>query len=168
MERHHCCNSDCHPFAQTFQEMEFDRGIWSCAIYDKQDRLLHLLQRGADVNEQDKFGYTALHYAARNGRLEICNILLKNGADITIATRSGGATALHRAAFSGHLDIVKLLCSYAKDDIASLLDSDGQTCLHSAARGKQSSVYQWLLSEHPELYPITDKNNETAEDFLQH
>lgn len=46
-------------------------------------------------------GYTALHYASRNGHLEICKYLIENGANIDARTRSGQATALHRACAAG-------------------------------------------------------------------
>lgn len=49
----------------------------------------------------DNAGYTALHYAARNGFIEICKILLQNGANIDAQTKSANATPLHKAAASG-------------------------------------------------------------------
>ncbi|VDN96129.1 unnamed protein product [Rodentolepis nana] len=161
----HCCNGGCHPLAQSLQEMEFERGIWGCAINNQKERLFRLIEQGTDVNAQDKYGFTALHYAARNGNREICVMLLKFGADISVPTRNGGSTPLHRAAFMGHLDIVKLMCSYADVEVIGLPDADGQTCLHSAARGKQSSTFQWLLNEYPELLSIRDNYGKTADEL---
>lgn len=48
----------------------------------------------------DNAGYTALHYAARTGNIDICKKLLYNGADIN-ATTNGKATPLHKAAAAG-------------------------------------------------------------------
>ena len=51
--------------------------------------------------ERDNCDYTALHYAARNGNEEICQLLLDEGkADVNARTKSG-STALHRAAMMG-------------------------------------------------------------------
>ncbi|KAL5961782.1 Ankyrin repeat domain-containing protein 39 [Taenia solium] len=160
------------PCAQTLQEMDFERGPWGCAIYGKTDRLLQLLERGIEVDARDAYGFTPLHYAAKNGRLEICQMLLARGANVAATTRCGKATPLHRAAYSGNLSIVQLLCSYAKQNgdvpLVSMLDADGQTCLHAAARGNASSVFQWLSKEFPQITPIRDNAGKTAEDLLFH
>lgn len=84
---------------QTLDEMEFERGIWHAAQYGELEKVEKFIHRGMDV--RDKSGYTALHYAARNGHVEVCKLLLKNGADVNATTKSGGATALHRAATAG-------------------------------------------------------------------
>lgn len=55
----HFCDG-CHLLTQNFQEMEFDRGIWGCAINNRKDRLLKLIEQGVNVNERDKYGFTAL------------------------------------------------------------------------------------------------------------
>lgn len=84
---------------QTLDEMEFERGIWHAAQYGELEKVGKLLHRGVDV--RDRSGYTALHYAARNGHVEVCKLLLRNGADVNAVTKSGCATALHRAASAG-------------------------------------------------------------------
>lgn len=54
------------------------------------------------VRALDNYGYTALHYAARNGHVEICQVLLDNGAHVDVQTKSGEATPLHKAASAGN------------------------------------------------------------------
>ena len=66
------------------------------------------IDNGADVNEADRDGFTALHWAARNSNVEICTLLLKNNADVNKADRDGW-TALHYAASNGNVEICKLL-----------------------------------------------------------
>lgn len=53
------------------------------------------------VNSVDNSGYTALHYAARNGHEDICRILLQYGGLIDAPTRSAKSTPLHKAAVAG-------------------------------------------------------------------
>lgn len=53
------------------------------------------------VNIPDNAGYSPLHYAARNGHVNICVILLKYGAYVDAETKSGKATPLHKAAAAG-------------------------------------------------------------------
>lgn len=68
------------------------------------------------------------HYSSRNGHLDVCRLLLKNGANVNAKTRSGNSTSLHRASSTGKLSIVKLLVDF-KADIGTT-DSDGKTALH--------------------------------------
>ena len=62
-------------------------------------------------------GYTALHYAARNGQTEILKLLLSNGADVNAKNRKyysssfedGSITPLFLANLEGHTEIIELL-----------------------------------------------------------
>ena len=46
-----------------------------------------LIENGVDVNAVNSNKQTALHYAAREGRVDVVNVLIKNGADlITLST----------------------------------------------------------------------------------
>lgn len=48
-----------------------------------------LLKKGAKVDLQDEFGYTAIFFAIENGKIDAVNVLIKNGADINIKTTEG-------------------------------------------------------------------------------
>ena len=43
-----------------------------------------LLNHGANVNACDTWNYTPLHEAANKGKLDVCVVLLQNGADVHI------------------------------------------------------------------------------------
>jgi ankyrin repeat protein len=58
--------------------------------------------------------FTALHWAAREGREKVVAYLLKAGADVS-ALRAGGWTALHEAAHNGHLPAVEVLVAHGAD-----------------------------------------------------
>lgn len=88
---------------QSLDEMEFERGVWYAAQYGDLDRVKKLLSCcGSDADKRDTAGYTALHYAARNGHLNVCKFLIENGANINAVTRVGKATALCRASSAGN------------------------------------------------------------------
>lgn len=47
---------------------------------------------GADMNERDHNGYTAVHHAASRGDNELIRYLVEQGADVTVVARSGQTT----------------------------------------------------------------------------
>lgn len=55
----------------------------------------HLLDAGADVNEVDGEGKTALMYAAQRGRRELFEFLLHHGADIHLKDREGKSAYMY-------------------------------------------------------------------------
>ena len=67
-----------------------------------------LINRGSDLNAEDKDGDTPLHDAARYGNRRALKILLERGADINKQT-CRGSTPLHLAASLGHKKVVELL-----------------------------------------------------------
>lgn len=58
----------------------------------------YLIDKGANLNAQDKLGYSSLHFAAQNGYIEIADMLLKNGASIDLLDAYGN-TPLGKAVF---------------------------------------------------------------------
>ena len=57
-------------------------------------KIVELLKSGKDPNQTDAAGYVALHYAAREGYLEICQLLLAAKANPNAATSSGKVRSL--------------------------------------------------------------------------
>ena len=82
-------------------------GTWDVFAQNKEVAAL-LLENGADVNAQANSGWTALHYASRDGLTEAVELLLDHGADVTVRNNSGYAP-LYYAARRRHVDIVELL-----------------------------------------------------------
>ncbi|KAF3826832.1 hypothetical protein GH733_009357 [Mirounga leonina] len=144
-----CCSwpGSASSVQQTLDEMDFDRdtahmaldagdviptfgaqrGIWSAALNGDLGRVKYFIQKAADPSQPDSAGYTALHYASRNGHYAVCQLLLESGAKCDAQTH-GGATALHRASYCGHTEIARLLLSHGSNP--RLVDDDGMTSLH--------------------------------------
>lgn len=134
-----------------------------------------LLRKDVVVNQINRFGNTPLRYAAKLGRVDIAEELLKHdgidvnlGAPLALAARHGrlntvqvllkrtdidvnaedgkGETALRIAAEAGHLEIVEELLKRDEVEIDER-NADEETALDLALRRGHSSVVQ-LLSDH--------------------
>ena len=72
-----------------------------------------LLEGGAEVNAKDKDGQTALYYAARNGKKDVVDVLLKRKIDYYSLDQKGdiARTIAFRA---GHADIVQMMDNFVK------------------------------------------------------
>ncbi|KFY83382.1 hypothetical protein V498_08114 [Pseudogymnoascus sp. VKM F-4517 (FW-2822)] len=71
-----------------------------------------LLDNGADINigPFDRYGATALQFAAIGGYIGIAQLLIQRGADVNASpAKIGGRTALEGAAEHGRIDMVQLL-----------------------------------------------------------
>ncbi|KAJ6648522.1 Ankyrin repeat domain-containing protein 39 [Pseudolycoriella hygida] len=161
MSEHKHENGVCHckstVAAQSLTEMDFDRGIWSAALYNDIGRLKDLISRG-HTNHLDETGYTALHYAARKNNITACELLIRADADVNAKT-NGGVTPLHRAAMMGHIDVVKLLLIHRAD--AKIQDSDGNTAAHRAGQNGHHAVLHLLLQSDESLVNCLNNRGQT-------
>ena len=71
----------------------------------------------ADKNPENDNGFTPLHEAAKNGNLNICQLILKNIKEDNPMNKSTGVTALHMAAENGHFDICQLIINNIADKV---------------------------------------------------
>ena len=100
-----------------------------------------LLEAGAKKNVPDNLGFTALHWAAVRGHLEVCQLLLKV-ADVD-ALDVNHSAAVHWAARKGHLELVKLFFLHGGSKLASKDDS-GLTPLEWAVKKGHGKIVQVL------------------------
>ncbi len=68
-----------------------------------------LLERGADPNRGNDYGWTKLHQAGYSNRRELAALLLESGARTDPSARGDGGTPLVAALFWGHREVVDLL-----------------------------------------------------------
>lgn len=83
--------------------------IWA-SFYSKIDLLIWLINNGANINHQDKNGYSALHFAVQENSKDATEVLLCNGINLELEDFYGN-TALWIAVFNakGNNEIVELL-----------------------------------------------------------
>jgi ankyrin repeat protein len=94
------------------------------AFKGKVDVVRLLIERGAEVDSRDKWGWTPLHLASRYGHLEVSRVLIDHGANVN-ARKHESLDSATSSAYNGHLGIVKLLLERGADVHA--LNEEGQT-----------------------------------------
>ena len=67
-----------------------------------------------DTNPKDQDGFTPLHWAAKNGHVELYQWIMDQVVDKNPRDNSG-FTPLHLAAKNGHVAVANLITKYAKD-----------------------------------------------------
>jgi ankyrin repeat protein len=96
---------------------------------------LLLANKNIKIDEMDKFGMTALHYAIMNSNVTTFRCLIDNGANPNV-TNKDGRTPLHDAArLAKDMEIVELLLNQ-KDLNVNYLDNEGKNPLHYAKDNK--------------------------------
>ncbi|XP_046557454.1 ankyrin repeat domain-containing protein 17-like, partial [Haliotis rubra] len=134
----------------------------------------HLLSP-SNINSRGRHGWTPLMKAAVNGHQSVFDLLVSNQADLTLVDTYGdsllylacqggntaivqhllspsninsrwthGWTPLMKAAVSGHQSVFDLLVSNQADP--TLVDTHGDSLLHLACQGGNTTVVQHLLS----------------------
>lgn len=108
-------------------------------------KLTELIDAGADVDEADQVGKTALWIACRNGEYELARILMERGADINRSTESLGISIFLTACGStdAHVEIVRMLLARGAD--VNQTDSKGCTPLMRAVLGTNVKLIKLLL-----------------------
>jgi len=84
--------------------MAADRGYEACVRV--------LIAAKADMAYADRYGLTALHWAARNGRASTCRALIDEGSSLT-AVNCSNLTPLELAKTRGEVKCVAILQSAA-------------------------------------------------------
>ena len=104
----------------------------------------------AQPNSKGLNDWTALHIAANQGHVEVCEVLLGRevGTDIEARTTMQ-RTALHLASIKGHVNVTRTLLQAGSDINAK--DSEGWTALHYACFFGYLDLIEVLLQSKPAL-----------------
>ena len=141
-----------------------------------------LIEKGADLNAEDRSGCPPVFYASYWGKSwNTTEVLLQSGASLTYTNMWGkgqeaydadvddkyfkarqGGQAIHNAAMAGHVDRVRSLLEEDGDRI-NALNSFGASPLHFAAVADQPEVISLLLERGADV----DTRNEYPPDHIK-
>ncbi|MDY6982047.1 MAG: ankyrin repeat domain-containing protein, partial [Pseudomonadota bacterium] len=138
-----------------------------------------LLQQGADVNEPQIDGSTALHWAAQANDTTLVRVLIEAGADASARNRVG-APPLLPASINGNADILALLLD-AGADPNQTVSATGDTPLMLAARTGLTDAIDVLLAHGadvnaretwghttPLMWAVAENHADAARVLIQH
>ena len=161
-------------------------GIFSCPENSSNETIFHvacedkrgnlttvklLIERskgiGLDLNKPNNCGWTAFHYACRNGDMEIVKLMVDNAEALFLnGLTTNNENILHIACDSGNLDVVKLLLDHPEIGFdINQRDADGNTPIYTACYTQyfqdSLNLVQFLF-EHADVKGIDllAKNNE--------
>lgn len=87
--------------------------LMTAAFITNKEITQYLIDHGANVNWQDSYGRTVLHFLAKDIYPDVTDLLLKNDADIRIRSTHDNASPLDVAVNCGAIDNVLLLLAEA-------------------------------------------------------
>uniref|UniRef100_A0A8C9WH12 Kinase D interacting substrate 220 n=1 Tax=Scleropages formosus TaxID=113540 RepID=A0A8C9WH12_SCLFO len=122
------------------------------------DCVMHLLENGADVDQEGANSMTALIVAVRGGYTEVVKELLKRNPNVNMKDKDGN-TALMIAAKEGHTEIVQDLLDAGA--YVNIPDRSGDTVLIGAVRGGHIEIVRALLHKYADI-DVQGQDNKTA------
>ena len=121
------------------------RAMFDSMYEDDYEGLVKALKNGADPNAKDQDGWTALHFAAYLGSLDMVKYLVGVGkVDVNVKDKEG-QTALHKAAQDGKLEVVKYLVGVGNADYKAQ-DNFKKMAIYFAVEEGHKDVARYLGS----------------------
>ena len=107
----------------------------------------------------NNYGDTVLHYAAKKGLLDLLKATINHHNCNLMATNRWGVTILHCAV--EHIEIVKYLIIECNCDPMTVINDDGDTVLHYAAKKGLLDLLKFIINHHNCNLMATNKWGET-------
>ena len=98
---------------------ESENTIFDAAIYGQLDLIKEYVNQSKDMDLQDEFGATLLHYSLQSGHSEISKFLVISEADVNIIDKEG-LTPLDWAHWMNQVETAKLIREYGGKTSAEL------------------------------------------------
>ncbi|SPM44542.1 ankyrin repeat-containing protein 16 [Orientia tsutsugamushi] len=119
-----------------------------------------LLNNGANVNIQDKYGKTPLHSAILfNSHIDMLRLLLNNGADVNLPDMHD-TSPLHYIIKVSRCSINRIQPLLDNGGNINLQDGNGETILHTSASYNRRDIVEFLLNNNADVN-IKNKSGKT-------
>ena len=144
-----------------------DNDGWTVLHYSaysgKCELVAYFAEMGTDICPKTNGGRNCLHFAAFEGHLNICKMLIYKHKVHLHMTNNDGWTALHCSARSGNCELVAYFAEMGTD--IHLKTNDGRNCLHIAALDEHLNLCKMLIDKHKVDVNVADKRGWTAVHF---
>ena len=123
-------------------ELRAEQDILYAAANGYAEAILRYIEKGGDVNKTNRKGYSALHFAANSGYVEVVRVLVANKIEVDAAANRYNKTGLHYAARHGRKEIATLLLD--KGANVNAVDRSGRTPVDIAEYYRRSETAELL------------------------
>ena len=123
-------------------ELRAEQDILYAAANGYADAIVRHIENGGDVNKTNRRGYSALHFAANSGYVEVVRVLVANKVEVNAAANKYRKTGLHYAARHGRKEIATLLLENGAN--VNALDRSGRTPVDIAEHYRRSETVALL------------------------
>jgi len=131
---------------------------WQAAAFENRiERVKQGLEQGLDINYQNEFGQTIMHYAALDANVEIVKLLLEHNPNLTIREQDGrsilhyaclnnpdGLRKSHTETNQDVVEIVKLLITHG--DFINSTSQRSRSLLHCAVENDNLLLAKYFLA----------------------
>ena len=104
----------------------------------------YLIKQSVNLEETDVNGYTILYIVCSEGKLNLVELLIKEGAYVNFKHKINYQTPLHAASMKGHLKIVKTL--FENGAFVNCRSKHNETPLFYAAWNNHIEIVEYLIS----------------------
>ncbi|KAJ5108028.1 Mg2+ transporter protein CorA-like/Zinc transport protein ZntB [Penicillium angulare] len=123
------------------------------------DAFHYLLSKGADIAALSSYGHTILHLAAREGKLDVVETILRKRSDFLDVRNEFEETPLFLAADNGNYDVFRCLLEANADMTA--IDIFENNILHTAAGGGNLDIVRVILEQKSEFLELLNDDGNT-------